>query len=65
MSLLARMARDVTERRTAQPAAAYERMLTCTGCGDVVAVFEASTHGPHEHIDPAAYRCYGCLGVPA
>lgn len=62
---LASMVRDRLERRTALPAGSYLRDLTCTGCGDLVSVFEAATgartRAEHEHIDPDVYRCNRCL----
>lgn len=64
---LAHLASQGTERRTALPAAEYERTLPCTGCGVIVGVFEAATgartRAEHEHIDPASFRCADCLGA--
>jgi hypothetical protein len=59
---LPRETRD--RRRTALPREAYERILTCTSCGDQVAVFEAQTgahtHHDHRFLNPDTYTCAQC-----
>ncbi len=64
MNLSARH-RALQDRRTALPAEAYERNLTCQGCGTLVAVFEASlgarTEEDHRHLDVETYLCAACL----
>lgn len=61
MSALERHLHQLEQRRTDQPAQAFERTLTCTRCGTLTAVFEASNVGPHEHLDPDVFVCNGCL----
>lgn len=61
MTALARHLAQLTERRTAHPREHYERMLTCTRCGALIAVFEASNSGPHQHLNASTFRCNGCL----
>ena len=34
------------------------RNLTCTGCGDLIGVWDA----PEGWIDPASFRCIRCMG---
>lgn len=64
---LAQILRDQTARRTALPAHAFERPMTCTRCEELVSVFEASlgatTKAEHQHLDPEAYVCGQCLGA--
>lgn len=56
---------QLTDRRTAHPREHYERNLTCTRCGWLVAVFEATagarTDAEHRFLDPAVYVCTSCL----
>jgi hypothetical protein len=51
-------------RRTALPREVYERVLTCTRCGTLVAVFEAQTgatsHHGHRFLNPTSYVCAAC-----
>lgn len=61
MSALERHLQQLTQRRTDQPAEHFERNLTCTRCRTLVAVFEASNVGPHEHLEPEHFVCYPCL----
>lgn len=61
MSALERHLQQLTERRTDQPAESFERTLNCTLCGTLVAVFEASLGGPHEHLEPDHFVCNACL----
>lgn len=62
---LTSLAREKSERRTALPAEAFERNLTCTRCRGLVAVFEAATGArtplEHQHVDPAEFVCGACL----
>lgn len=63
---LERLAMAGQERRTALPAAAYERLLACTRCGTLCRLFEA-VHGArtpeeHQHIDAAEFVCWECGG---
>lgn len=54
-------------RRTARPAEAYEAVIACTGCGTLVAVFQAAhgarTDAEHEWVDAATFRCAACMGA--
>lgn len=52
-------------RRTDRPLESFERNLTCTGCGTLVAVFEAA-HGwrvetDNHFTDAVTFRCLVCV----
>lgn len=66
--LLTRLAAMQRPRRTALPAADYERPMVCVRCADRVDVFEATlgATSPDEHrwLDPSVYVCGECLVGP-
>ncbi len=63
-AMLQHRAAERTERRTALPAAHYERELECRRCKQLVAVFEAAHGGDHEWLEPRWYVCGDCCDRP-